>query len=76
MRLVLVMTVEDKQVGSAPAVVLNVSQRVDVIVAVLVTVSTSLEMLVDIEIVENVEVVKTVRVGDGVHAAIAGPMDF
>jgi len=65
-----VTTVDERQVGSAPAVVLSTSQRVENDNEVLVSVSTSLNIVVDIDIVENVLVVNNVRVGVGVHPAI------
>jgi hypothetical protein len=62
------MTVDERQVGFAPAVVFKTSQRVEIIVAVLVKVETELKMEVDTELVENVPVVKRVWVGVGVQA--------
>lgn len=74
-----VTTVEERQVGSAPAVVLKASQRVVVKVTVLPVVESSFDIEVDTETVEIVVVVKSVSVGVGVHAAILpadGPGSF
>jgi hypothetical protein len=60
--------VDERQVGFAPTVVFKTSQRVDVIVAVLVSVLVESKMVVETEEVENVPVVKTVWVGVGVQA--------
>lgn len=62
------MIVDERQVGFAPAVVFRTSQRVEMIVAVLVKVDTELKIVVDTEGVEYVSVVMRVWVGTGVQA--------
>jgi hypothetical protein len=62
------MTVEARQVGLAPVLVLATRHCVVEKVAVLVIVSTSLKMVVETDIVEKVEVVKSVWVGAGTQA--------